>query len=273
MAAVPAVPLGVSRGRMSPFARAIETDRIYFELGATLEPIPGATLAWMPGLGNAPAGTVVHRVDPAVIKAEGAAWIDAVEGRLEQIGANPARIYLEDRNSEADELLRAAGYTGRDELVFHHRLPDPPPGLSLHPVTNEQDWAHKLLLHEAVATSPDGHRHSALDWVNLERRKCKHGLESFLAEIDGETVGAIGAVWGKGLLRMKNIVVHPAHRRRSIGQAILLHIAALGRSRGVFEQCILAVRGEPGEHLYRSAGMQVVGTQVEWSKQLHGSPA
>ena len=266
-------PAGKSFDPRSPFARAIETDRIYFELGATIEALPGATFAWMPGLVGAPAGTVVHRVDAAVIETLGQAWLGDVEARLGQVEANLARIYLESRNGRADELLRGTGYTDRDELVFHHMLPDPPPGLTLRSVTSEEDWARKLLLHKAAATSPDGHRHRASDWVALERRKGEHGMESFLAEIDGETVGAIGAVWGDGLLRMKNIVVHPAHRRRSVGKMMLLNIAALGRARGVFEQCILAVRGEPGELLYRSAGMSVVGVQVEWSKPLKGSPS
>ena len=77
--------------------------------------------------------------------------------------------------------------------------------------------------------------------------------------------------WGDGLVRMKNIVVHPAHRRRSIGTAILSQVAAIGAERGVSELCVFAVRGEAGELLYRAAGMKVVGTQVEWSKRIGGS--
>jgi hypothetical protein len=48
-------------------------------------------------------------------------------------------------------------------------------------------------------------------------------------------------------------------------------MAAIGRQRGVSEQCVMAVRGETGELLYRAAGMQMVGIQVEWSKPLAGA--
>lgn len=255
----------------SPLAAAIETDRAYFELGATIERVPGAVLAWMPGLTHVPAGAVVHRVDPQTIADIGEAWVRDTEGSLSAVGVGLARIYLDSRDDRADDVLRRAGYIDRDELVFHHRLSEPPPGLTLRRVTSDADWARKLLLHEAVATSPDGHRNPASDWVALERRKSEHGMDVFLAEIHGETVGAIGTVWGRELLRMKNIVVHPAHRRRAVAQSILAHAAAIGGARGVCDHCVLAVRGEAGESLYRAAGMQAIGVQVEWSKRIMGS--
>lgn len=263
MTAAPAVPLNSTAA--SVLARGLETDRAYFEMGATIELLPGATLAWMPGLTGSPAGAVIHRVDP---KAVAASWIALAERRLEDIGASLARIYLDSHDAAADEQLRQAGYQVREELVFIHSLPDPPAGLTLRPVTSDEDWERKLRFHEAADGSPDGHHNRAADWVALERSKCNHGMEAFLAEIDGETVGAIGTVWGDGLLRMKNIVVHSAHRRRSIGQSILCHAAATGRAQGIFEVCIMAVRGEAGELFYRSQGMEVAGIQVEWSKQI-----
>lgn len=263
-------PLPESTGTAAVFARAIETERAYFELGAKVERLPGAFLAWIPGLARSPAGAVIHRVEPAVIAALGETWVILAERALADVGAGMARIYCDARGSEADDLLRRAGYSDRDELVLAHLLQEPAPGLSLRPVKSDEDWERKLRLHATMQISPDGHSNRASDWVALERRKCADGMDAFLAEVDGETVGAIGAVWGDGLLRMKNVVVHPAHRRRSIGRALLSHIAAIGRERGVSEQCIFAVKGEAGELLYRAAGMQVVGTQVEWSKQIAG---
>lgn len=258
---------------LRPFAlaRAVETDRIYFEMGAELELLDGATLAWMPGLTGSPAAAVIQRVDPEAVARGGESWTSDAERAFARTGARLVRIYLDGRHDGADEVLRRAGYVDRDELVFVHRLPDPPPGLRLRPVASDGDWQAKRRFHEAVDETPDGHGNRAADWVELERRKCLAGMDVFLAEQDGEIVGAVGAVWGDRVVRAKNVVVHPGHRRRTIGKAMLCHIAAVGRARGVSEQCVMAVKGEAGELLYRAAGMEMVGAQVEWSKLLKDS--
>jgi ribosomal protein S18 acetylase RimI-like enzyme len=256
----------------SALVRAIETDRIYFDQSAELRQLSGATLAWLPGLTGSPAAAVIHRVDPVAIANGGEAWIAEAEAAMADAGAVLARIYLDGRHAGADEQLRRGGYTDRDELAFVGNLPDPPINMKLHPVTTELDWQAKVDFHEAVDETPDGHGNRAADWVELERRKCRAGMDTFLAELDGAIVGAIGSVWGDCIVRAKNVVVHPAYRRRTIGKAMLCHIAALGRARGVSEQCVMAVRGEAGELLYRAAGMQMVGYQVEWSKPLGGAP-
>lgn len=259
------------RSSRSLFARAVDTERIYFELGAKIHQLPGAQLSWMEGLTASPAATVIHRVRPEICAANGVSWTAEIETALATIGAGMARIYLDQSDSALDRLLLRAGYVAREELIFVHSLPEPLPGLTLSLVATDADWRRKLLLHEAVESSPDGHRTSAAQWVELERRKCAHGMECYLAMIDGETVGAVGAIWGDRLLRMKNVVVHPAHRRRSIGREMLCEIAALGRKHGIVEQCVLAVAGTPGELLYRDAGMRVEGTLVEWSKRIEGA--
>lgn len=249
-------------------ARAIETDRIYFDQGAERTLLDGAVLAWMPGLTASAAAAVIHRVDAQVIARRGAAWIAEAEAAMADTGAALARIYLDEPHAAAGDQLRRSGYAERDELVFVGNLPDPPAEMALRPVISGADWQAKLAFHAAVDETPDGHGNRAADWVELERRKCAAGMDAFLVELDGAIVGAIGAVWGQGMVRAKNVVVHPAHRRRTIGKAMLAHIAELGRARGVSEQCVMAVRGEAGELLYRAAGMEMVGYQVEWSKLL-----
>jgi ribosomal protein S18 acetylase RimI-like enzyme len=261
---------GISRGR-STLARAVETDRIYFEQGAELRRLAGAALAWMPGLTASPAAAVIHRVNPADIANGGETWIAEAEMALAETGAALARIYLDEPHSGAAEQLRRCGYAERDELVFAGDLPDPAANTTLCPVRSEPDWQAKLSFHEAVDETPDGHGNRTADWVELERRKCAAGMDAFLVKLGGTVVGAIGAVWGDGIIRAKNVMVHPAYRRQTIGKAMLCHIAALGRERGVSEQCVMAVRGEAGELLYRAAGMQMVGFQVEWSKPLAGA--
>lgn len=247
---------------------AIETDRVYFELGASLQPLPGAILAWMPGLADSAAGAVIHRVDTTVVGALGRDWLDAAESAFRAAGAALARVYLDVTHPMVDQLFSQAGYQRREELVFGHDLPPPRPGLRLHRVESEADWQRKLRFHELVEESPDGHFNRAGDWVALERRKCRHGMQAYWAERGGEVAGMIGLVWGDGIARLKNIVVHPAMRRQAVGTAMLSHAAAIGRDKGLPYQCLLAVSGEAGEQLYRAAGMQVIGSQVEWSKAL-----
>lgn len=251
-------------------ARAIETDRIYFELGARLSPLDGATLAWMPGLTASAAAAVIHRVDPAAIASGGDGWVDAAERALAGAGVRLARIYLDQANEEAGVVLAGRGYRSRDELVFAGTLDGADPSLSLRPVTSDEDWADKLRFQVECDSTPDGHPNRADEWVALERRKSGPQFAPFLAEQDGRVVGAIGAVWGAGVVRCKNVAVHPDLRRRRLGTAMLGAIATLGRARGVSHQCVMAVSGEPGEQLYRSAGLEVAAIQVEWWKPLEG---
>jgi len=251
--------------------RAIETDRIYFELGATLAQLSGATLAWMPGLAHTPAGAVIQRVDKGTLTRLGTAWIEQAEKTLRRTGARLARIYLDDRDEKTDALFRAAGYKDREELVFTHRLAPPSTGLALRPAESDEDWQRKLALHAAEPTPPDGHSTPGAEWVELERRKCRHGMSAYLAELDGEAVGTVCMLAGKGVLRIKNLLVHPAYRRQTIGHDMLSLIAAVGRERGISEQCVFAVRGDAGEAFYRAAGMKEVGSVVEWSKPMGGA--
>jgi GNAT superfamily N-acetyltransferase len=249
-------------------ARAIESDCSYFEMEAEIARLDGATLAWMPGLTRSPGAAVVHRVDPAAVAAGGSEWIAACETAMAGVGSSLCRIYLETRHDRADAILSGAGYVARDELVFIDAVPDPSIDVTLRRVESAADWADKLLFHQAANETADGHGNLAADWVELERRKCRAGMRAYLAELDGEVVGAVGAIWCDGFVRTKNLVVAPRRRRRGIARAILGRIAALGRARGLPRQCVLAVRGEQGELLYRSLGMPMIGFQVEWSRPL-----
>ena len=249
---------------------AVESDCRYFEMGAQTRALDGATLAWMPGLTTSPGAAVIQRVDPQAIADGGSAWIEDVERAMGSIGATLSRIYLESRHDSADAILRGAGYVSRDELVFVDEIPESPLGLSLRPIETDADWADKLAFHEAADRTPDGHPNRATEWVELERRKCNAGMTAYLAELDGEVVGAAGAIWMENFIRTKNLVVAPHRRRLGVGRAILGRIGALGAQRGLSNQCVLAVKGEEGELLYRAMGMTMIGTQIEWSRQLSG---
>lgn len=253
----------------SLFERAADTDVAYFGMAAEIEQLPGAVLAWMPGLTSLAAGAVVQRVDSDAAARMGVRWVPEIESALEKVGAPLARVYL-DEGSPASGLLRQAGYAMRPELVFAHAMDAVPGEVELRLVDSDEAWDLKKRLHEEADRTPDGHPSAASDWVELERRKAAHGLQNYLAMLDGEVVGAIGAIRGDRILRFKNILIHPDHRRRGLGRAMLTALAALERESGILEQAVFAVRGNAGERLYRACGMRVAGTVVEWSKPLRG---
>jgi len=263
-----AVAAGQSVSSVPLFERALATERDYFELGARTERLAGAVLAWTPAFVSAPAATVVHRVVADSVADCGPDWLAMVESRLGDLGVGLARIYLTASDPRVETMLRDAGYACREELVFTHRLPDPAPLLTFRPVATEKDWAQKRSFHDEVAESPDGHFNHAPDLVGLERHKCARGMQAFLGEVDGRTVGVVCAIWGNGIARIKNLLVHPDYRRQSAGTLLLEHVAAVGRARGITEQCLMALKGGTGELLYRSLGMRVAGSQYEWSKRL-----
>ena len=251
--------------------RALETEQTYFELGARLEDLAGAVLAWTPEFVAAPAASVIHRVEPDLIAGRGRDWLAGAESRLVARGIRLARLYLMERHAGMEALLSDAGFACREEIVFAHGLPAPSPLLAFRPVVTEQDWARKQAFHEEVLESPDGHAEGAANLANLERHKCAHGMEAFIGEVEGAVVGVAGAIWGDGIVRIKNLLVHPAFRRQSVATALVAHIATHGRSRGIGEQCLVALKGGAGEMLYRSLGMTDLGSCFEWSKRLTDS--
>ena len=253
--------------KTSLFERAAATDASYFEMAAEVEELPGAVLAWMPGLTSLAAGAVVQRVDGEAVTRVGERWVPEIERALGKVGAPLARVYLA-AESPAAGLLQQAGYVMRPELVFAHQMEPEVGALDLCPVQSDEAWDRKKKLHEEADRTPDGHPSSASKWVELERRKAADGLENYLAMRDGEVVGAIGAIRGDNILRLKNILIHPDHRRRGLGRGMLDALAALGRESGILEQTVYAVRGNAGERLYRACGMRVIGSVVEWSKRL-----
>jgi GNAT superfamily N-acetyltransferase len=247
----------------------IETDRHYFELGARVDRLPGADLAWMPGLTHCPAAVVVQRVTPAVVAREGAAWVRLLEERLHGIGATSSRIYLDHPDPGVSKVLSAAGYEARREMALARGI-EPGAGqeLSLREVATPDDWRHKLHFHQTVPERPDGHDTSAADWTELERQKCALGMRTFLAWRGDAAVGVIGVLPAHGLWRLKNIVVHSSHRREAVGRGMISRIADMARTARVPRLCLFGVEDTIGEALYRACGFVETGFQIEWSREI-----
>jgi GNAT superfamily N-acetyltransferase len=253
---------------------AVESDRLYFSLAATVEPLAGAELAWMPGLAHSSASVVVQRINPHAVLSGGPAFLDRIERRLSAMGTPVARLYLDRSSPAADAILTQAGYQARHELIFAGELRDGRcDGLEIRSVTSDADWHRKRAFHEETGARPDGHESTASDWVEMERRKCAAGgMLAFSAEIGGRMVGVCNALASAQLVRLKNIAVHPGHRRQGIGSRMLARVSQAVSPTGL-PLCIYAVAGEAGEFLYRAIGLVELGRVVEWSKPLTVSEA
>jgi mycothiol synthase len=89
----------------------------------------------------------------------------------------------------------------------------------------------------------------------------------FLAEADGELVAA-ALNWKEGFV--KDLVVHPGHRRRGLGEALMRHTFREFRRRGAARVTLKTDSVNPTEawRLYERLGMQVERTYEVFEKRL-----
>jgi GNAT superfamily N-acetyltransferase len=253
-------------------AALVESDRRYFELGATVEVIDGAEVAWMAGMQATPAGCVVHRVQPAEIGAGAGAgpWVAEVTRRLRAGGWGLARVYLDGRDVVLERALAAAGYSPREEIGFVAEgalAAGPRSDVTLREVVDEDGWETKAKLHAGSDVAADGHVTLPEEWVDFERRKwATGGMKAFLVEVDGEVCGAVATLEGDGLLRAKNVFVHPDRRREGIAAETLRLLSR--RAVGSAATGIFGVDGRPGAAVYVHLRMAPVVRQYEWSRPL-----
>lgn len=252
------------------FLALAETDRLYFELGAERHRIGPAQLACMPSLSPLGAACVATHLAPDARPDDLRSSLPEIETFFRDHRFPTLRIYTASR-SPWDAVLEPAGLEAREEIGFisPSEAPSPEGSLDLRAVEDASAWERKLVIHEASDEQPDGHAAMAKRWVQLEQTKCETGQMWALLACQGETaVGTVCGVHGEGLLRLKNIVVHPQHRRRGLGTELVLRFWALARERGYPGIGVFAVGGGAGERLYRRCGLLPDGSLFEWQKSL-----
>ncbi len=256
-------------------AALLESDRRYFELGASVAAINGARVAWMPGMEATPAGCVVHRVRPEEVGNGAGAWVDDVTRRLAGLGCAMARVYLDGPAPVLEESLSAAGYRPRVEIGYlvEGELPPAAAGprsdVVLREVVDEDGWEAKHKLHAGSDVAADGHAAGAGEWVDLERRKCDTGgMRMFLVEVAGEVSGSVATLEVDELLRAKNLFVRAERRREGIAAQALRLLSGRAGERGLAGTGIFGVAGRPGDAVYVHLRMTAVVDQVEWSRPL-----
>lgn len=241
----------------------ILSDQEYFRTGSSWKTIPGGSFT--ASTARSEAVVLVDCLDSAADNPR--EWLNQVLLLASSLRRKLMRIYLPARYPRLETQLSAANFHRRTELLFQGtpRLRTRK-SLTLHKVTSEDDWQHKLRFHEQVSDRPDGYPCSADEWVAFERSKVKPlRMTCYLAVSRGHTIGAVASIPRPGYSRVKNLVVHPSYRSTGVAGQILETMATSDEGVRSALLGMLAVRGSRGHHLYRSVGLEVVGEYHEWS--------
>ncbi len=256
---------------LSPLGRAVvESDRQYFELAAATEPLPGATLAFMPGLESLPAASVVHRVEPERVDAPLAGWLALVESRARSLHLSHLRLYLTFEAAAWTSVLNRHGFTQREEVLFYAPvMPCAQRDVALVPVEEPRDWKQRAAVFQGDEKGSDSHPFSPCDWVELERRKVQtNGLRCLNVLYKNEIAAAVGYLKIRDFFRIKNLHVRRAWRRQRVGSRVVRAMRAHAYTLQARGCGVMAVNGSHAARLYRETGMERVGVQYEWMKSL-----
>jgi ribosomal protein S18 acetylase RimI-like enzyme len=107
-----------------------------------------------------------------------------------------------------------------------------------------------------------------LGLASSNRLKCPP-VQYVLAYEDEQAIGYCSAWRGlRGVGQVEDLFVHPAHRRRGIGTALLHHCVAVARSEGAKDVVIVVDPNNPAKNLYHSMGWQPVAVCRQYDKPV-----
>lgn len=248
----------------------IESDRTYFERGARLVGLPGAVLAHMPTFRDIPAAAVVHRVDPGAVLPDPLTWIVTVETIVADLGLPRSRFFLDRSTPELELALTMLGYASRAEHGLLRPAAAADSRVQLVPICDDTAWSHKVSIHAPTENGPDGFVLDPHRWVTFEQAKQVAGYFTlYLALLDGVPCGSFGLNSTGKLLRLKNLVVAPAHRRRGVGAAILDAVSNMAHARGLAAVGCFSLPEGNGDRFYRANGFREAIVQVGWARTLN----
>ena len=245
-----------------------QSDFLYFTAGAEVSELPGSTMSWMKGLTMLAAGCVVHVIDPSQID-DPATWVSQIENEIQRVGASYFRIYLGGQPKALERELRRRGYRMTREIGYAIDAKMRPQGsaIELMPVIDDKDWELKGAIYRTVPPVPHGGIDHADHMLELERRKCEAGyMTPYLLVVDGDPCGSMSAAKVGGVMRMKNLVVLPNHRRRGAATAAVELTGHLAAGAGLAAGGLYALESGPGSLVYQKLGLRDVVQQFEWMR-------
>lgn len=254
----------------------LETDRLYFSLGAIRSSSSGMDLMYIPGHTTTPSGSVVWGVNRLCAEDRFRRMLGNAEAQLGSLGGRTMRVYVEDPvPGEISRVFHRAGYRARVEVALLCDIPtilanaDADKVCEFLKVETPEHWKLKALLHTGDDRQADGYAASADDWVELERTKCgSGGMTCFLVLRGQQPVAAVALILDRGVARLKNLYVGPAFRRGGIGLATIRFLAASAYELGYEWFGCFALENGNAIRVYERAGLRVVASATEFSREL-----
>lgn len=263
------VDFGLERNRINPLTQDLmDTDSRYFEIGAEQRELLLGRMCWVPGCTEIAPGCVLVRTRQVKSHEEALQGIAEFEEEAAGVEANLFRLYVQEPNDILEERLARRGYVRRQEVAFVSNGgvsdPDDASKIKLREITSQAEMDQKSIVDRVVRVGPDGHVSDPERWHDCLCRKWMTGeLKFYLIEYDGTTCGSLGEMETAGLVRLKNLVVHPDFRRRGIGKAAALMMLGMAGARNR-ELGVFGTPGGGGFATYTSVGLPVAGVQHEW---------
>jgi ribosomal protein S18 acetylase RimI-like enzyme len=156
------------------------------------------------------------------------------------------------------------------QVQLGETIPPPswPEGMTPRTFRLEEATRVKELLDVAYAEEPDFTKEPFVEWERFMLGGSSFEPESwFVVEAPDGSLAAAALNWKEGYV--KDLVVHPAHRRRGLGAALLQHVFRHFKARGM-ERVTLktdARNTSQAWRLYERVGMRTIRTYDEWEKR------
>jgi len=156
------------------------------------------------------------------------------------------------------------------QIDLDREPPEPvwPEGIAVRSFRVEDARGVKELLDVAYAEEPDFREEPFENWSRFMLDDTSFEAESwFVAEaVDGSLAGAV-LNWKEGFV--KDLVVHPAHRRRGLGEALMLHTFRHFKTRGAPTVTLKtdSINTSQAWRLYERLGMRTIRTYDDFEKR------
>lgn len=256
-------------------ASARDSERIYFALGARTTLSLPWSLHVVPDFEHLPAAAVCL-LDVGLSAERLPEHLHAIERSFVLARVSRSRIYVTVDSPRLREQFSSLGYTWRCEIVHGVSIAEhsafPQERGRWEPVDSDRGWREKQQLHELPSLGSDGYAVSACDWVAFERQKAEVGgdaLKFWLFVVDDVPVMTLGTMpMESGIVRIKNLYVHPLARGRGVGCRALGAFLKQEGQRGATAAVLFSLEGSVGQRLYASLGGRALGRAHEWSREL-----